>query len=277
MPLFVVATPIGNLDDLSPRAAKALGEADVVYAEDTRHSQRLMQHIGANTPLQAFHDHSDEARIDELIARVEQGDNVALVSDAGTPGVSDPGYRVIRRARERGLAVFAIPGPSALTAFMSASGLASDEVRFVGFPPRKAKARLEALSTWMATSATSVMYESPKRVVGLLDTVVEVDPARTVCVAREITKLHEEWLYGAASQVRDALAARDRVRGEIVVGVEGASRAEQSDDLDARAWVTALAATSISTKDLSRVVAARTGCSAQDAYRWALEARDADG
>jgi len=226
--LVVVGTPIGNLEDLSPRAARALAEADVVAAEDTRRTRVLLDHIGVRVPMVSHHEHNEDERIPSLLARVAAGDVVAVVSDAGVPGLADPGFRLVRAALEAGLAVEAVPGPAAALQALVLSGLPMERFVFEGFLPRKAVARRERLAELASEPRTLVFYVSPHRADDDLAAMAEAFGAdRPAAVARELTKLHEEVWRGPLS----ALAARaaEGVRGEVTVVVAGAPAAEPEE------------------------------------------------
>lgn len=222
--LHVVATPIGNLGDLSPRAAQVLGSVAAICAEDTRHTRQLLAQIGVSTPLLALHEHNEEALAPRLVERLRAGESLALVSDAGTPLVSDPGFRLVRAAREAGIRVSPVPGPCALVAALSVAGLPSDRFVFEGFAPAKAAARREWLAALAGEPRTLIFYESAHRVHAMLaDAAAAFGGDRRAVVARELTKLFETVLDGTL----DALVARvgsdaDQRRGEFVVVVEGA-------------------------------------------------------
>lgn len=229
--LHVVATPIGNLADLSPRALDVLGKADAICAEDTRHTRQLLAHFGLERPLVALHEHNEEAQSARLVERLQSGESLALVSDAGTPLVSDPGYRLVRAARAAGIRVSPVPGPSALIAALSVAGLASDRFSFEGFLPARAGARRERLQSLAAEPRTLVFYESSHRIVDSLEAMVGAfGPERPAVVARELTKLFETVLDGTLGELRERVAAdANQQKGEFVVIVEGAA-----DDADAR-------------------------------------------
>ena len=228
--LYVVGTPIGNLEDITLRALRILGEVDLVLAEDTRHTRKLLTHHGVETPLRAMHAHSSDADVARALGELEGGARYALVSDAGTPVVSDPGARLVAGARERGLAVEVVPGPSAVAAAISVCGLRAERFRFVGFVARGGSARQEALRGVAASPDAQVLYESPRRVAALLADLAPLLGARRVAVCRELTKLHEEVVIGTAAQ----LAARESLgRGEITVVVEAADLAAAPFDVDA--------------------------------------------
>lgn len=239
--LYVVATPIGNLDDISVRARHILCSVDLIAAEDTRHSARLMQHIGATAPLVAVHDHNESARIDMLCERLQAGQNVALISDAGTPLICDPGYHVVNALRNRGLRVVPIPGPCALITALSAAGLPTDRFRFEGFPSAKRVARQTLLKTLRTETATVVMYESPHRIHYLLEDIVEVLGDRSLVLARELTKTFETFLSGTAAELLSLMEDdSDQARGEFVVIVGGYVAANNGENEDAAFGSTAL-------------------------------------
>lgn len=223
MKLFVVATPIGNLQDISPRAKQVLAEVDLIAAEDTRHSAILLQHLGINTPLIAYHDHNEQQASVGLIDKILAGTSVALISDAGTPLISDPGYRLVQLAHEKGVEVIPIPGPSALITALSASGLATDRFLFIGFLPAKAEARKRALEEVAQQGATLVCYESRHRITASLETMVAVLGAeRQACIGRELTKKFEQLCFGRLGDLLEQLRRGDIVaKGEFVVMVEG--------------------------------------------------------
>jgi 16S rRNA (cytidine1402-2'-O)-methyltransferase len=218
--LYLVPTPIGNLEDMTLRSVKTLREADVIVCEDTRHTSPLLKKYDVpRKTLLSYHEHNERERAMEIAYRVAQGQKVALVSDAGMPGISDPGYRAVQACIEAGCRVIALPGASALTTAIAASGLPTDVFCFVGFPPQK-KGRTQFLETHLAYHGTVVMYESPYRLQELIDDIAHMGGAeRKVVVAREISKLHEEYIRGTAADVAAALRARGGVKGEIVVMV----------------------------------------------------------
>jgi 16S rRNA (cytidine1402-2'-O)-methyltransferase len=220
--LYIVATPIGNLDDLSLRAAKTLASVSAVACEDTRQTSKLMEAAGAKRPLVSLHEHNEKERTEELVERMRSGEEIALVSDAGTPLISDPGYRLVEATVAAGLRVVPIPGPSAVMAALSASGLETDAFLFAGFLPHKQKARREALEKWGKVEATIIFFESPHRILESLSDVEAVFPARRVVLGREITKLHEEFLRGHAGEIRQVLASRGSIKGEFTMLIERA-------------------------------------------------------
>ncbi len=229
--LHVVATPIGNLGDLSPRAQDVLRGVDAICAEDTRHSRQLLSHFGIERPLVALHDHNEDALAQRIVARLLGGESLALVSDAGTPLVSDPGFRLVRAAREAGVRVSPVPGACAVIAALSVAGLPSDRFSFEGFLPAKAAARRERLARLVAETRTLVFYESSHRILeSLADLRTAFGDTRRAVLARELTKLFETVLDGTLADLQARVEADDNQRkGEFVVMVQGAA-----DDADAQ-------------------------------------------
>ena len=224
--LYLVGTPIGNLEDITLRAVRVLKEVDVIACEDTRQTQKLLNHYGITTRTTSYHEHNEMTRAAELVKDLQEGASVALVTDAGMPGISDPGFRLISLAIRHHVPVVPIPGASAFLAALVASGLPTDSFRFSGFLPAKRGERQAALETIKSSPRTQVFYEAPHRVVEALVDVVEVLGAeRHVVIAREVTKLHEEFLRGRASELLEILQARDAVKGEITLLI---GKAEQS-------------------------------------------------
>ncbi|SHL98245.1 16S rRNA (cytidine(1402)-2'-O)-methyltransferase [Vreelandella subglaciescola] len=221
--LYVVATPIGNLDDLSTRAAAILGSVARIAAEDTRHSSRLLGHLGISVPMLSLHEHNEAARVAQLTAYLAAGEDIALISDAGTPLISDPGFILVRELRALDYPVVPIPGPSALITALSAAGLPTNRFRFGGFLPAKAGARKQVLEALRESEETLVFYESPHRILHTLDTLDAVMPERPVVLARELTKTFETFLSGTPAVLRERLVSDpNQARGEFVVMIEGA-------------------------------------------------------
>lgn len=239
--LYLVGTPIGHRDDLSPRARAVLARVPVVACEDTRSTRRLFHWLDLPAPaLLAYHDHNAVAAARAAMARLTAGDDVALVSEAGMPALQDPGFRLIVAARAAGVPVVPIPGPSAFALALAASGLPTDRFAFLGFAPRRGRAGWWADA--LARSETVVVYEAPGRVGATLVAIAAHDPARPVCLARELTKVHEEFVTGSAAEVAGALAARDApLKGECALVVGGATRAGASAPSRAVPWPGALA------------------------------------
>jgi 16S rRNA (cytidine1402-2'-O)-methyltransferase len=222
--LVIVATPIGNLSDISPRALEALRNADLIACEDTRQTLKLLNHFGIQKSLVSYHDFNEEKKAAGLGEKIRGGSTIALVSDAGTPGISDPGYRLVRYCREHGLTVLSIPGPNAAVAALAASGLPSDEFFFAGFLPSKKAARRQKLEDLRNLSATLIFYEAPHRIQGTLTDLLEILGDREACIARELTKVHEEFIFGKLSAIADKVKAL----GEFVIVVGGNTSTEQS-------------------------------------------------
>ena len=221
--LYVVATPIGNLDDLAPRARQTLADVDLIAAEDTRHTGRLLMHIGVKKPLLALHDYNESEAAEKVVAALEEGASVALVSDAGTPLVSDPGFRLVKTAHEHGIDVSPIPGPCAATAALSVAGLPTDRFCFEGFLPSKRKARCDALKALLREPRTLVFYESMHRVAATLaDMAAILGDGRQAFVGRELTKLHEQCVSAPLAEIAEAAAdGRITGKGEFVIAVAG--------------------------------------------------------
>jgi 16S rRNA (cytidine1402-2'-O)-methyltransferase len=230
--LFLVATPIGNLEDVTARALRVLREADLVAAEDTRHTRRLLQHFGISTRIVSLHEHNERARATSLVERVREGGNVALVTDAGSPGIADPGFPVVRAAVAAGVRVESVPGPSAVIAALQVSGLPTDAFLFAGFLPPRAAARRRRLEELSVLRETVVVFESPHRIEATLADLDAVWGDRPIALARELTKVHEQVLRGTAREVRDALRAEWR-RGEMVLVLGGMTRARGAGGRDA--------------------------------------------
>jgi 16S rRNA (cytidine1402-2'-O)-methyltransferase len=225
--LYLVGTPIGNLEDITLRAVRVLKEVDVIACEDTRQTQKLLNHYAITTRTTSYHEHNEMTRSAELVKEMQEGASVALVTDAGMPGISDPGYRLIALAIRHQLPVVPIPGASAFLAALVASGLPTDSFRFSGFLPAKRGERRAALEAVKSSPRTQVLYEAPHRVVEALEDVVEVlGAARHVVVAREVTKVHEEFLRGRAGEVLENLRSRETVKGEITLLI---GKAEAND------------------------------------------------
>ncbi len=226
--LYLVGTPIGNLEDITLRALSTLKEVDLIACEDTRQTAKLLNHYGIEKPTISYHEHNELTRAAELIVHLEKGDSIAMVSDAGMPGVSDPGYRLVALAIRHHIRVVPIPGASAFLSALVASGLPTDSFRFGGFLPAKAGARRTALEAIRNSPRTQIFYEAPHRLIETMQDLVEVlGPERHVVVAREVTKLHEEFLRGRAEELRAQLKARGEVRGEITLLIGKVEEASQ--------------------------------------------------
>jgi 16S rRNA (cytidine1402-2'-O)-methyltransferase len=217
--LSVVSTPIGNLEDLTPRAARVLAEADLVACEDTRHTGRLLAHLGLKKRLVSLHEHNERGRLPQLLAALEEGQHVALASDAGTPLLSDPGYLLIRAAADRGIAIEPLPGASAILAAIVVSGLPPYPFTFAGFPPPKSGKRRNFYQRFAGLDHTLVFFESPHRILASLEDAVEVFGPRPAAVARELTKLHEEVVRGDLPEILRNFRERPGIKGELVLVV----------------------------------------------------------
>ena len=271
--LVVVATPIGNLGDLSPRAAAALCEVDLVLAEDTRRTGRLLAHVGSEVPQRSLHGHNERASIDEVLARLDDGARIALVSDAGTPAVSDPGARLLEACAQAGIRIEPIPGPSAALAALVASGLPTDRVVFEGFLPRKGRARRERLTEVAGEERTVVLFVAPHRAAVDLDDLAQAcGSERAAVLCRELTKLHEEVVRGDLGEL--AQRARAGLRGELTLVLAGAApvAAERVDEAELAADVQARVAAGASRRDAIQAVAAATGVPKREVYQVVLDA-----
>jgi len=216
--LYLVATPIGNLEDITLRAIRVLKQADLIACEDTRQTQKLLNHYGITTPMMSYHEHNEASRAAELIGRLAQGSRIAIVSDAGTPGISDPGFRLISLAIQRGIPVVPVPGAAAFVTALIASGLPVNSFSFRGFLSPKSGARRRELAKVRDSQSTEIFYEAPHRIAETLQDVhAELGPERPVVIARELTKVHEEFIRGTAGQVLQNLKSRQDVKGEIVL------------------------------------------------------------
>jgi len=271
--LYVVATPIGNLGDMVPRAVEVLQKVDVIAAEDTRHSSRLMNHFSIDTPLVAYHDHTDERQVSQLVNRLQQGESIALISDAGTPLVSDPGYRLVHAARKAGIRVVPIPGACAMVAALSASGLPSDRFSFEGFLPAKSGQRINRLKPLLVDDRTLIFYEAPHRIEACLRDMAEVfGEQREAVIAREITKTFETITGGSLLELSAFVASDPNQRkGEMVVMVRGKPKVtEQTIDNEAERVMTILLK-DLSVKQASQLGAEITGLKKKALYQWALD------
>lgn len=267
--LYVVGTPIGNLADLSPRARAVLAEADLVAAEDTRRARGLLSHVGVNVPLIAYHEHNEQERAAELVERLEHGVSIALIADAGMPLVSDPGFWLVRAARERGIAVVTVPGPSAALAALSVAGLPTDRFVFEGFLPRRAGARDERLRLLSQEARTIVLYEAVHRMPETLEALVAACGAqRRAVIARELTKVHEQVAGGTLAELVSALGDSIPLLGEFVIVLAGTSEQLGTDEARAKEIYRLLAAELPPGKAVS-LTASITGLPRNAVYRLA--------
>jgi 16S rRNA (cytidine1402-2'-O)-methyltransferase len=264
--LYIVATPIGNLEDITTRAIRILGEVDLIACEDTRQTRKLLDRYSIAKPLISYHEHNEQARSADLLRELEAGKSIALVSDAGTPLIADPGYRLVDLARKKGIAVSPIPGPSALLAALSASGMPTDSFSFHGFLPPKRGQRSKFLEDLRSFQATLVFYEAPHRILEALEDIGKILGERPVVLARELTKIHEEFLHGTAAEIRDELEKRPSVKGEITLIIGKAETGEVDDSPLAEA-VEKLVESGVSRMEALKTVARRRGLSKREVYK----------
>lgn len=275
--LYVVATPLGNLEDITLRALRVLKEVDLVACEDTRHTAHLLQANGIHTPTTSYFEHNERDKTPVILDALRAGRNVALVSDAGTPGVSDPGYRLVREARAAGLDVIPVPGASAVVAALSVSGLPTDRFFFEGFLPSRAGARRRRLEELSAVTETLVFYESPLRVADAVREMLAVLGDREAFLCREATKMHEEYRRETLSALAALLDERERVRGEVVLVVAGAPPAPKADAADVETLFQRLVGEGRSRREAVKEVARLTGLPARDVYRRVLGEKSSEG
>lgn len=268
--LYVVATPIGNLEDVTLRALRVLREVDVIAAEDTRRTRKLLARYEIHTPLTSYHEGNERAKAEVLAQRLEAGESVALVSDAGTPTISDPGYRLVRAAADKGLPVTPVPGASAAVAALSVCGLATDRFVFQGFLPSRRGRRKEKLQELREDHRTAVYYEAPRRVRDTLSDMREVLGDRAALVGRELTKAHEELLRGTLSELAERLD-RDAPRGEFVIVVAGRGETPEVDEDLLRAEAARLIRTGRKANDVAKLMARTFPLAKRDAYELVLE------
>jgi len=269
--LYVVATPIGNLEDITLRALRILKEVDLIAAEDTRHTKQLLNHFDIHTPLISYYREKEAERSEELVQKLLAGDTVALVSDAGTPGISDPGAVLVKKAREAGITIVPLPGPSALTTALSAAGITDGTFLFLGFPPARKGQRQKLLSTFVEAPWALVFYESPHRIDALLADVLAILGDRQAFWARELSKLYEDLQAGSISQLLE-LATGKKNRGEFVLIIQpGSSRQQATGENVEEILLWYKENTELSLKDVSRRIAKDLGLSRSDVYQKALE------
>lgn len=266
-----MATPLGNLEDITLRAVRILKEVALIACEDTRRTSRLLQAHDISTPTTSYYEHNEKWKGEKILDVVRGGRSAALVSDAGTPGVSDPGFRLVRDARAEGLAVVPVPGPSAVVAALSVSGLPTDRFVFVGFLPSRPGARGKALTELAGLRETLVLYESPLRVVAALTDMLAILGDREVFLCREATKLHEEYVRGSTSAILALLAARPEVKGEIVLVVSGAGEAAPASPDEVAATFAALVAAGRTRREAVKETARRHSLPARAVYAQVLK------
>ncbi|GFE57799.1 16S rRNA (cytidine(1402)-2'-O)-methyltransferase [Geobacter sp. AOG1] len=273
--LFIVATPIGNLEDMTFRAVRILKEVDLVAAEDTRHSRKLLTHFGISRPLTSYYDHNQNFKGNYLLERLQGGESVALISDAGTPCISDPGYQLVRDAVAAGITVVPVPGPSAAICALSAAGLPTDAFIFAGFLPNRAGKRREKLASLVAEQRVMVFYESPNRLLATLEDMQELLGAREVVVARELTKIYEEFVRGTLPVVLAELEGR-QIKGEVVILVAPADAPEAPPAEAVPQLLRRCLAEGVSLKDAVKRVALETGQTRSAVYDEALRLKGED-
>jgi 16S rRNA (cytidine1402-2'-O)-methyltransferase len=272
--LYIVATPIGNLEDITLRALRVLKEVDGIAAEDTRHTKKLLTHYDIRTPLTSYHEHNERAAAPALVERMLGGESIALVSDAGTPGISDPGYRLVVAAVAAGIQVTPVPGPSALIAALSAAALPTDRFVFEGFLPEKKKQRRERLLALRDEKRTLVCYEAPHRLKDALGDIENILGDRTVAIAREMTKVHEEFMRGPIREIMTKIAHCE-VRGEVVILVQGGAGDPRGSEEALRQDVLQLHASGMRVKEIADLLGEKYALPKKHIYRIALELRNA--
>lgn len=268
--LYVVATPIGNLEDITLRALRVLKEVDLIAAEDTRHTQNLLNHYDIRTPLTSYHEHNERTKARPLVERLLQGQNIALVTDAGVPAISDPGYRVIVEAIKAGIQVTPIPGASALTAVLSACGLPTDRFVFESFLPAKSKLRRDRLAALRDEKRTIVCFEAPHRLLESLRDIHELLGDREVVVAREVSKVYEEFLRGLAGELIDKLAGRE-IRGELTIVIKGSAGESPVSEALLKADIRKLKSGGMRVKEIAEVLAEKHSLAKREVYRMVLK------
>jgi 16S rRNA (cytidine1402-2'-O)-methyltransferase len=267
--LYIVATPIGNLEDITLRALRVLKEVDLIAAEDTRHSQILLSHHGISTPLTSYHEHNEKSKARQLVSRLQRGENIAVVSDAGTPAISDPGYRLVVEAARSGIRVIPIPGACALAAALSAAGLPTDRFAFEGFLSGKKQQRREQLRALSGETRTLIFYEAPHRVTETLKDLAEIFGNREIVLAREVTKIHEEFLRGHLTDIAQQLADRD-IKGEITLLVGGFSGKAEISQEQITGEIRELKNNGMRVKEIAKILGEKYGQSKKEIYRLAL-------
>jgi len=274
--LYIVATPIGNLADITQRAIQTLKDVDIIAAEDTRHTHKLLQHYAIDTKTISYHEHNEQQRSEELLARLREGSDVAIVSDAGTPGINDPGFRLVRLAIENNISVVSVPGPSALVTALVASGLPTDEFFFGGFLPARSGARRTRLVELGDVPGTLVLYEAPHRLRATLKDAAEVlGGVRQAVVARELTKLHEELRRGTLLELAEHYGKSENPRGEIVLLIDRQRNAamRKIEDSDIETLVTRFESEGLDHRSALKKAARELGVSRDEAYRRLTAAR----
>jgi 16S rRNA (cytidine1402-2'-O)-methyltransferase len=274
--LYIVATPIGNLEDITLRALRILKEVDLIAAEDTRHTQILLNHYDIHTPLTSYHEHNERTKAQPLVERLVRGENVALLCDAGTPAIADPGYRLVIEATRAGVRVIPLPGASALAAVLSASGLPTDRFVFEGFLPAKKQERKTKLQALRNESRTLVFYEAPHRLMESLQDLQQILGDREIVVAREVSKVYEEFLRGTLDKIIAQLAEQT-VKGEITLVVRGSTNESSVSEKELEAEIQQLAEGGMGIKAISAFLSDRYHVSKRKVYQMALQLRKSEG
>lgn len=275
--MYVVSTPIGNREDITIRSLAVLNQVDIIAAEDTRHTRNLLDFYKISTSLVSCHDFNEANRAVQLIEQMKSGKSIALVSDAGTPLVSDPGHRIVKSAVESGIPVFPVPGPSAMLAAICISGLPTDSFVFNGFPPKKKKSRQDWIDRLKVDLRTQILYESPKRIRTLLQDLEQIMGKRSAVLCREMTKFHEEIIRGPIREILNKLADRERVRGEITLVISGCNDSDSNTAAGFEVNLRELAATKIeSLPALAKKLSKQCKISRNDAYDRLRQARKTD-
>jgi 16S rRNA (cytidine1402-2'-O)-methyltransferase len=273
--LYIVATPLGNLEDMTFRAVNTLKQVDIIAAEDTRHSKKLLSHYGIQTRLVSCHEHNETAKTPHLISHLKNGLNIALISDAGTPCISDPGYTLVKAVTKEGLPVIPIPGCSAAIAGLSVAGLPTDSFLFLGFLPKKQGQLQKALEKQKDQCPTLILYESPKRIKKLIQRMIPILGNRNACLTREVTKLHEEYIRGPLSLILETLETKERIRGEIALFVAGSSGPKALDVHQIEAIIQErIIGTRLGTSDLAKQISKEFHLSKKQVYDIILNLRD---
>jgi len=274
--LYVVATPIGNLEDITLRAIRVLKQVNLIAAEDTRHTQILLSRYDIHTPLTSYHEHNERTKAQPLVERLVRGESIALLSDAGTPAISDPGYRLVVEAVRAGVRIIPLPGPSAVAAVLSASGLPTDRFVFEGFLPAKKQERRAKLQALRNETRTVILYEAPHRVKESLVDMQLILGDREIVIGREVSKVHEEFLRGMIGEILVQLADRE-IKGEITIVVRGSSEGVQVAEEELKAAISQLAAGGMGVKPISEFLGQRYQLSKRKIYQMALQMKGSTG
>jgi 16S rRNA (cytidine1402-2'-O)-methyltransferase len=274
--LYIVPTPIGNLEDITLRALRILKAVDLIAAEDTRHTQHLLTHFGIDKPLTSYHDHNEREKALALVQRIKNGASVALVSDAGTPAIADPGFRLVSAAIRAGIQIVPLPGASALATALSASGLPTDRFLFEGFLPAKKQERKSKLQELRDCTATLVFYEAPHRLNDTLGDMQQIIGERAIVIAREVSKVHEEFLRGTVSEVIHQLTGRE-IKGEITIVVHGSTGEARVTEEQLRSDIQRLIGEGVGVKEISELFGERYGLSKREVYRLTLAIKSHKG